>query len=246
MHTYRGVIERGVMRTMVPFRFHYQCPTHGREEHASGFGIIDTGAPFSCIPMTALPAGHVAWDDLAVTGERFRTGYGEGEARPWNLRMTVEGIPIATRIGVHERSIPDLPIVGLEDLGRVYRIMLDWGHRPPLLHLEPYRAEAMLLPTIDHPGAQPLRMPELDLIRYEDSVFRLSQDERRFDLMTDEEAGRHRFGVPPPALEIAPGDLAPQGPRASTFPVRETAPRLQRPSRAVRRAQARSGTIVRG
>jgi hypothetical protein len=173
--TFRGVIERGTLRTMVPFDLSYDCTRHGAAHPATGMAIFDTGSPYTLIPSTALPEGHVTWEDLDVTGNRMRSRFGDREYRWWYVDVTVLGVTVAKRVKVAEGGFPDVPIFGMEDMGKAFRVGIDWGNPAgPRFHLDPYAPSAALVAP--EPEYEPVAMQDMDLIRYHDQHYRLSQD----------------------------------------------------------------------
>jgi hypothetical protein len=183
--TYRAVVERGTLRAMVPFTMAYPCAACGGTDRAEALGVLDTGCPWTTIPARALPGGHVGWDDLAGESRQMRSMFGASEYRWWDNEVSILGTRIAGRIRVHEGDLPDLPILGLEDFARHFRIAIDWGGPlGPLLHVERYPdAPVGSLQTVGPPDLRPLALQDLRVISYSDRSYVLSQDLTRYGMI---------------------------------------------------------------
>lgn len=221
MGTYRAVIERGTLRAMVPFELSYPCTRCGLRHPADGAAVFDTGSPYTVICAAALPEGHVTWEDLDVTGNKMRSLFGPTEYRWWYTDITVQGVTVAHRIKVAEGDYPDVPFFGMEDMGKAFRIGLDWGNPAgPRMHLEPYPATSAIVAP--DPRFEPIAMQDMDLIRYHDQSYRLSQDLTAMGFVKE-----WPFLPPPPLAVDAPSPL----PRLEAHRMR---PNRQQRRRAVR------------
>jgi hypothetical protein len=164
--TYRATLDPdGNPRPFVPFEMTFRCQRCARTEHVSGNALIDSGAPFSLIPSSFLPRGHVEWDDLRPQGTTARLMRGDTEYREWNVRVTFEDVPIVSSWRVMEGSTPAVPVFGMGDFFTRYKVAFDWGHVPPLFYLEPYGGSS------EDPAMESIPLRRLALMDYGHTTF---------------------------------------------------------------------------
>jgi hypothetical protein len=167
----RATLDRGVPCPFVPWMSSFWCPRHQAAELSEGVALLDTGSSHSILPSSALPVGHVTWDDLEPGSGLVPTFRGNLEYRWWEVRVQVLDVDIARRWKVFYGGLSDFPVFGTDGFFRAFSFAMDWGADPPVFAIEPYARHGRVTAA----NLQPIELERFPaIVSYADQATRRS------------------------------------------------------------------------